>query len=116
MIATSQVPWASLIAQLVKNLPVMQETLVRFLGQEDPLEKGYPLQYSQAFLVFQLVKNLSTMSETWLKQEAAATAIASRTMKSLPQSAPVKECPELYVHPHITQLQIKASHGCFQLV
>ena len=30
----------SLIAQLVKNLPVMQETLVRFLGWEDPLEKG----------------------------------------------------------------------------
>ena len=29
-----------MIAQLVKNLPVMQETLVRFLGQEDPLEKG----------------------------------------------------------------------------
>ena len=32
--------WASLIAQLVKNPPAMQETLVRFLGQEDPLEKG----------------------------------------------------------------------------
>ena len=31
---------AFLIAQLVKNLPTMQETLVRFLGQEDPLEKG----------------------------------------------------------------------------
>ena len=31
---------ASLIAQLVKNLPAMQETLVRFLGWEDPLEKG----------------------------------------------------------------------------
>ena len=31
---------ASLIAQLVKNLPAMQETLVGFLGQEDPLDKG----------------------------------------------------------------------------
>ena len=31
---------ASLIAQLVKNPPVMQKTQVRFLGQEDPLEKG----------------------------------------------------------------------------
>ena len=29
-----------LIAQLVKNLPAMQEILVQFLGQEDPLEKG----------------------------------------------------------------------------
>ena len=31
--------WASLVAQLVKNLPAMQETPVQFLGQEDPLEK-----------------------------------------------------------------------------
>ena len=29
-----------MIVQLVKNLPSMKETLVRFLGQEDPLEKG----------------------------------------------------------------------------
>ena len=29
----------SLIAQLVKNLPVMQETWIQFLGREDPLEK-----------------------------------------------------------------------------
>ena len=32
--------WDSLIAQLVKNLPAMQDTPVQFLGQEDPLEKG----------------------------------------------------------------------------
>ena len=31
---------ASQIAQLVKNPPAMQENLVQFLGQEDPLEKG----------------------------------------------------------------------------
>ena len=31
---------ASLIAQLVKNPPTMQETLVQFLGREDTLEKG----------------------------------------------------------------------------
>ena len=31
---------ASLIGQLVKNLPAMQDSLVRFLGWEDPLEKG----------------------------------------------------------------------------
>ena len=36
--------WASLVAQLVKNLTAMQETPVRFLGQEDTPEKtGYPL-------------------------------------------------------------------------
>ena len=39
---------ASLVAQLVKNLPTIQETLVQFLGQEDsPGEgNGNPLQYS----------------------------------------------------------------------
>ena len=31
--------WASFVAQLVKNPPAMQETWVRSLGQEDPLEK-----------------------------------------------------------------------------
>ena len=31
---------ASLVAQLVKNLPAMWETWVRSLGWEDPLEKG----------------------------------------------------------------------------
>ena len=32
--------WTSLIAQLVKDLPAMQETPVQFFGQEHPLEKG----------------------------------------------------------------------------
>ena len=35
-----QYSWASLMAQLVKNPPAMQETPVRSLGCEDPLEKG----------------------------------------------------------------------------
>ena len=35
-----QYSWSSLVAQLVKNLPTMQETWVRSLAWEDPLEKG----------------------------------------------------------------------------
>ena len=38
-----QYSWASLVAQMVKNLPAMQElqeTQVRSLSQEDPLEEG----------------------------------------------------------------------------
>ena len=35
-----QYPWASLVVQLVKNPPAMQETQGQFLGLEDPLEKG----------------------------------------------------------------------------
>ena len=41
----------TLVAQLVKNPPAMQATLIQFLGQEDRLEKGYALQYSWASLV-----------------------------------------------------------------
>ena len=32
--------WVSLVAQIIKNLPAMQQTWVLSLGQEDPLEKG----------------------------------------------------------------------------
>ena len=41
--------WASLVAQLVKNLPAMQQTWVRKiseLGRSPGEGKGYPLQYS----------------------------------------------------------------------
>ena len=43
-----QYSWASLVAQMVKNLPAVQETWVRSLGWEEPLEGGHsnPLQYS----------------------------------------------------------------------
>ena len=37
---------ASQMAQWVKNLPVMQETQVQSLGQENPLEKGRPVHSS----------------------------------------------------------------------
>ena len=34
-----RLPWVSLVAQMVKNLPAMQETWVQSLGWKDPLEK-----------------------------------------------------------------------------
>ena len=37
---------SSLIAQVVKNLPAMQETWLQFLDQEDPLEKGMATHFS----------------------------------------------------------------------
>ena len=36
----------SFVAQSVRNLPAMQETQVRFLGQEDPLEKEMATNFS----------------------------------------------------------------------
>ena len=64
---TGYVLWASLVAQLLKNPPAMQETLVHFLGLEDSPGDGisYSLQYSWASLVAQTVKNPPAMQETW---------------------------------------------------
>ena len=71
--------WASLIAQLVKNLPAMQETLVRFLvgkirWRRDrlPTPVFLPRKFRgqrslagyRAYLVAQLVKNLPAMQES----------------------------------------------------
>ena len=51
--------WASLVAQLVKNLPTMQETWVRSLGWEDSLEKGKATHSS--ILVWRISWTVETM-------------------------------------------------------
>ena len=45
------IDWASLVAQLVKNLPAMREAWVRSLGWEDPLEKEMTIHSRQRSLV-----------------------------------------------------------------
>ena len=40
ILVASDCPGASQVAQMVKNLPAMQETRVQSLGWEDPLEEG----------------------------------------------------------------------------
>ena len=56
-----------LIAQLVKNPPAMQETLVRSLGREDPWrKKGYPLQYSGLENSMDCIVHGVTKSQKWL--------------------------------------------------
>ena len=57
------------MAQLVKNPPAMQETLVRFLGQEDPLEKGQGTNSSilGTPLWLNWEKNPPAMQETWVR-------------------------------------------------
>ena len=52
---------ASLVAQLVKNLPAMQETLVESLGQEDPLEKEMAIHSSTYWNLLHLIE-LTTLS------------------------------------------------------
>ena len=41
-----QYSWASLVAQLIKNLPAVRETWVQSLGWEDTLEKGKATHFS----------------------------------------------------------------------
>ena len=57
--------WASLVAQLVKNLPVMRETWVQSLGWKDPLEKGTATHSS--ILVWRL-RSLAGYSPWGLKE------------------------------------------------
>ena len=59
---------ASLVAQLVKNLPAMRETWVRSLGWEDSLEKekGYPLKYPDLEKSMDCIVHGVTKSQTWL--------------------------------------------------
>ena len=40
MLNSKEIYWASLVAQMVKNLPAMQETRVQSLGWGDPLEES----------------------------------------------------------------------------
>ena len=46
LLLSSSALWASLVAQIVKNLPAMQETGVQSLGREDLLEKGMAIHSS----------------------------------------------------------------------
>ena len=61
-----QYSWASLVAQLIKNPPAMQETWVRSLGWEDPPEKGKATHSSiQAWRIPWAIHGV-TKSQTWL--------------------------------------------------
>ena len=55
------------MAQLVKNPPARQETWVRSLGWEDPLEKGYATPAFMGFPGGSAVKHPPAMRETWVR-------------------------------------------------
>ena len=57
----------SLIAQLVKNLPARDPSLIPGLGRSPGEGMFYPLQCSWASLVAQLVKNLPARREIWVR-------------------------------------------------
>ena len=57
-----------MVAQLVMNLPTMQETSVRSLGQEDPLEKGMATHSS--FLAWRSpwIEELDGLKSPWRRR------------------------------------------------
>ena len=64
--------WASLLVQMVKNLPAMQETQVWSPGWEDPLEKGKATH--SGILAWRIpwtgepggLQSMGSQSQTWL--------------------------------------------------
>ena len=59
---------ASLVAQLVKNLPAMQETWVQFLGREDPLEKEMATYSSILAWRIPWTKEPGRLQSMWLQR------------------------------------------------
>ena len=99
-----QYSWASLVAQLVKNLPAMWETWVRSLGWENPLKKGKATHSSiLAWRIPWTAKNRTWLSDfhflsltlqycdgfccTWTWICHTHTCVSS-LLKSLPTSLP----------------------------
>ena len=56
--------WASLVAQMIKNLPAMQETQVWFMGQEAPLQKGMAT-HSSILAWWAIVHGLQRVRQDW---------------------------------------------------
>ena len=70
--------WASLLAQLVKNLPAMRGTWVRSLGWENPLEKGKATHSSiLAWRISWTVKSMGSqkVGHTWAKKKKRKNAL-----------------------------------------
>ena len=82
---------ATLIAQMVKNLPVMRETHVWFMGQEDPLEKGMATHSSTLAWRIQWTKEtgrlqstgLQTVRHDWVTNTTTTMTDSKEELKSL---------------------------------
>ena len=78
-----QYSWASLVAQLVKNLPAMLETWVQSLGWEDTLEKGKATHSSSlAWRIPWIIVYGVTKSQTWLSDFHSLHSLTQRSFNS----------------------------------
>ena len=77
-----QYSWASLVVQMVKNLPAMQETWVRSLDWEDPLEKGmathssilaWRIPWTEEPGGLQSIMGSQTVGHNWVTKHSSAS-------------------------------------------
>ena len=80
--------WASLMAQTVKNSPTMQETWVRSLGREDPLEEEMATHSS--ILAWRIPKSLAGYSP-WCQKESDTTEWLRTAHSPLPVYLPTTD-------------------------
>ena len=82
--------WAFLVAQMVKNMPAMQETWVQFLGQEDPLEKEMAIHSSTLAWKIPWTRSLIGYSPWGHKESDKTERLHSLTpSKNTATSAPI---------------------------
>ena len=99
-----QYSWASLVAQLVKNLPPVQETWVQSLGWEDPLEEGMATQSS--ILAWRIPwtgepGGLQSMGSHRVKDNRATNAHARKTIIDSHSWGPTVKKPNSFsITPH----------------
>ena len=112
-----QYSWASLVAQLVKNLPAMRETWIWSLAWEDPLEKGkatYPqcsgLENSMGYSPWACKESLGGVGHNWatLTFRAPLCSVFSPQKRTFPCLLPkcglslISKCE---CHHHFIQLK-----------
>ena len=68
------------MAQIVKNLPAKQETWVRSLGLEDPLEKGMATHSSILFL-FVLHSSILAWKTLWMEEPSGLQSMGSQRVR-----------------------------------
>ena len=68
-----QYSWASLVTQLVKNLPAMWETWVQCLGREDPLEKEMAIHSSTLAWKIPWTEEPDRLHSPWGRKESDTT-------------------------------------------
>ena len=83
---------ASLVAQLVKNLPVMQETWVQSLGWDDPLEKGKAIHSSILAWKIPWLRVMTWLSDFHFTSLLQCINSASWIVTNVPQDVSHAKC------------------------